>query len=102
MCNDFVIFSTNITKMNPKEYYGGTIEDGFLRSPLISYDKIYPNNEDEIGKGEEEEIGKNDEENNICLHKQSKLLLYIIVVSGTITAIAYIIIFSLRHHNSPI
>jgi hypothetical protein len=99
MCNDFVIFSTNITKMNPKEYYGGTIEDGFLRSPLI---KIYPNNEEEIGKGEEEEIGKNDEENNVCLHKQSKLLLYIIVVSGTITAIAYIIIFSLRHHNSPI
>jgi hypothetical protein len=91
MSNDFVIFSTNITKMNPKEYYGGTIEDGFLRSPLI---KIYPNNE--------EEIGKNDEENNVCLHKQSKLLLYIIVVSGTITAIAYIIIFSLRHHNSPI
>jgi hypothetical protein len=91
MSNDFVIFSTNITKMNPKEYYGGTIEDGMLRSPLI---KIYPNNE--------EEIGKNDEENNVCLHKQSKLLLYIIVVSGTITAITYIIIFSLRHHNSPI
>jgi hypothetical protein len=91
MSNDFIIFSTNITKMNPKEYYGGTIEDGMLRSPLI---KIYPNNE--------EEIGKNDEENNVCLHKQSKLLLYIIVVSGTITAITYIIIFSLRHHNSPI
>jgi len=98
--------------MNPTEYYGGTIEDGFLRSPLI---KIYPNNEEEESKYQEykyqeskyqeykyQEIGKNDEENNVCLHKQSKLLLYIIVVSGTITAIAYIIIFSLRHHNSPI
>ncbi len=91
--------------MNPKEYYGRTIEDGMLRSPLISYDKIYPNNEDEESKYQEykyEEIGKYDEENNICLHKQTKLLLYIIVVSGTITAITYIIIFSLRHHNSLI
>ena len=80
--------------MNPKEYYGGTIEDGMLRSPLI---KIYTNNEDEEYKYEE--IGKNDEE---CLHKQTKLLLYIVAVSLTITAITYIIIFSLRHHNSLI
>ena len=83
--------------MNPKEYYGGTIEDGMLRSPLI---KIYTNNEDEECKYEE--IGKNDEEDNVCLHKQTKLLLYITAVSLTITAIAYIIIFSLRHHNSLI
>lgn len=86
--------------MNPKEYYGGTIEDGMLRSPLISYDKIYPNNQDEEYKYEE--IGKNDKEDKECLHKQTKLLLYIAAVSGTITAITYIIIFSLRHHNSLI
>ena len=88
--------------MNPKEYYGGTIEDGMLRSPLI---KIYPNNEDEQYKYEEckyEEIGKNDEEDKECLHKQTKLFLYITAVSLTITAITYIIIFSLRHHKSLI